>query len=287
MVSRIRSTALTLLSDLSQVRHTLRHDHSVQLVLLLSLLPWAVSIYRHRDPNIWQPLAEILGLVFIYWFFTRGRPVESLPVKRPLLESALAIGLAAVWVTYRILEYSHVIAFPSLHLGLCDDLLDTIVPKTIEMTLLPFLLFFALGYGLSQQGLGLPKRAWVPALLPLLIYIGWGLSHQRPEGLATRTTCFYLGAGLPEELLFRALIMSRLVALIRRPAWGLFLSAFIFGLTHIPIDLEGAGASNWTNALESAFTFQMGIGLCLGFAFLRVRNVWPLSLIHALIDAAP
>jgi membrane protease YdiL (CAAX protease family) len=31
----------------------------------------------------------------------------------------------------------------------------------------------------------------------------------------------------------------------------------------------------------------MGVGFALGFAFQRTRNLWPLTLIHALIDAAP
>ncbi len=287
IVTRIRRFIVSLLHDLGQVRHTLWHDRSIQIVVFLSLLPWAISIYRHRDPSVWLPLTEILGLMVFYWFLTRGRPIESLPVRRPLLESGLAIGLALIWIIYRTLEYTHVIVFPSIHLGLCDDLLDTIIPKTIEMTLLPFFLFLALGYGFTKQGLGLPKWAWIPAILPLLVFVGWGLSHQKPEGLATRTTCFYFGAGLPEEFLFRALIMSRLEALTRRPVWGLFLSAFVFGATHIPIDLEGAGLANWPNALENAFTFQMSIGLCLGYAFLRVRNIWPLTFIHALIDSAP
>ncbi|MGB8648828.1 MAG: CPBP family intramembrane glutamic endopeptidase [Anaerolineae bacterium] len=287
MVTRLRNWFFDLRHDLANVGRTVWYDHSVQLVLLLSVLPWIVSIYRRRDPGVWLPLAEITGIIAVYWFFTRGRPIEPLPVRRPWLESGLVLVFALLWIGYRVLEYSHVIVFPAIHLGLCDDLMDTIIPKMIEMTLLPFILLLALGYSLKQQGIGLPLWAWVPALIPLAIYIYWGLSHQSPLGLATRGVCFYFGAGLPEEFLFRALIMSRLEALTRRPVWGLFLGAFVFGVSHIPIDLQGSGLSNWPNALESAFTFQMSIGLALGYAFLRCRNIWPLTFIHALIDSAP
>jgi membrane protease YdiL (CAAX protease family) len=31
----------------------------------------------------------------------------------------------------------------------------------------------------------------------------------------------------------------------------------------------------------------MGVGLALGLAFHRTRNIWPLSVVHALIDSAP
>jgi membrane protease YdiL (CAAX protease family) len=105
--------------------------------------------------------------------------------------------------------------------------------------------------------------------------------------LLTRTFSFYIGAGLAEEFLFRGLVQSRLESLTRRPVWGLFLGAFVFGLSHLPIDLYGAGWAHWQTALENAFTFQMGVGFALGFAFQRTRNLWPLTLIHGLIDAAP
>ncbi len=286
-MTRIRTFFVDLFRDTAAAGRTIWHDRSIQIVLFLSIFPWLISIYRHRDPNVWLPLAEITGIIAVYWFFTRRQPLESLPVRRPLLESGLTFALLLGWIIYRTLEYTHVIIFPPIRPGLCNDLMDTILPKMIEMTLLPFFLFLALGYGLKKQGLGLPVWAWVPALLPLIIYLVWGLSHQTPQGLGTRTTCYYLGAGLPEEYLFRGLIMTRLEALTRRPIWGLFLGAFFFGVAHIPIDLEGTGLTNWQNALENAFTFQMSIGLALGYAFLRCRNLWPLTLIHALIDAAP
>ncbi len=285
---RLRNGVVQLGRDARDAGAELWHNRAAQIVIFLSLLPWAASLVIHRNPGgLWIPLLEIGGIILVYWFFTRRQSFEYLPTRRPIVEACLCLILVAVWMLYREAEYLRLITLPPIHIGFCDDLMDTIVPKTVEMTILPLILFLALGYSLPKLGLGLPVRAWLPALLPLAVLLYWGLAHQKPEALATRTACFYLGAGLPEELLFRGLLLSRLEVLTGRPVWSLFLSSFAFGVAHIPIDLHGAGYQNLQTALEGAFTFQMSVGLALGFAFQRARNIWPLTLIHALIDAAP
>lgn len=273
--------------DLKEAGAALWHNRAAQIVILLLVAPWVAAIAVHRDPNVWISLVKIVGIIFVYWFFTRHQPYANLPVRRPITETGVAIIFVAVWMLYREAEYLHLIVLPPLHFGFCDDLMDTIVPKTIEMVVAPLALFLALRYTLPRLGLGLPVRAWVPSLLPILALLVEGLRRQHPEALLTQTFCFYLGAGLPEEFLFRGLLQSRLEAISKRPVWGLFLGAFVFGVSHLPIDLHGAGWEHWPTALENAFTFQMGVGFALGFAFQRTRNLWPLTLIHALVDAAP
>jgi membrane protease YdiL (CAAX protease family) len=287
LVDRLRDGIRQFARDVKDAGATLWHNRAVQIVILLLALPWAAAIADHRDPNVWVPLVMIAGIIFVYWFFTRRQPYTNLPVRRPVTETLATLIFVALWMLYREAEYLRVIVLPPLHFGFCDDLMDTIIPKMIEMVVAPLVLFLALRYTLAQLGFGLPVRAWVPALLPLLALLGEGLSHQKPEGLLTRTACFYLGAGLPEEFLFRGLLLSRVQSLTRRPVWGLFLGAFVFGVSHLPIDLHGAGWEHWPTALENAFTFQMSVGFALGFAFQRTRNLWPLTLLHGLIDAAP
>jgi membrane protease YdiL (CAAX protease family) len=284
---RVRESLEAFVRDVRGAVKILWRDRAVQIVTLLLLLPWIAALVIHRNLNVWIPLAEIAGILVIYWFFTRGQPYDNLPVRRPLLETLASLAFVAIWIVYRVGEYVHLIVMPPLVTSCCGDLSDTIIPKTIEMFLLPLIFFLMFRYSLSKLGLGLPLRAWLPALLPLLDLVVEGLSHQKPIGLLTRTITFYLGAGLPEEFLFRGLLQSRLESLARRPVWGLLLAAFVFGLSHLPIDLYGSGWAHWEVAVENAFTFQMGVGFALGFAFQRTRNLWPLTLIHALVDAAP
>lgn len=286
MLSRLRGGIVQLRRDVTGARRDLVRNRAALIVLDLALLPWFVTILVHRDLGVWLPLAEILGLILVYWFLTRGRPFEYSPVRRPVLETAFGLALVAVWILYRIVEFARVLPIPIVPLGICQDMADTLTPKLIEMVLLPLGVLFALRYWPRQIGLAVPVRAWIPALLPLAAYIVWGLSHQSPGTLFTRTSCFYLGAGLPEELLFRGIVQTRLTALLKNPWYGLFLASFIFGLSHMPIDLHGSGFTDWSSAILTAFTYQMGVGLALGYAFRRSRNLWPLTLIHALIDSA-
>ena len=283
----LRNELAQFVRDVKDAGVGLWHDRAAQIVIALALLPWLATLAVRRDLNILNSLAQIGGVIFIYWFFTRRQPFAPLPVRRPIIESALCLSFVAVWMLYRLGEYLRLIVFPPLHCAACGDLMETIVPKTIEMVVAPLVLFLALRYSLRQLGLGWPVRAWLPALLPLGGLLYWGLNHQTLAALLTRTFCFYLGAGLPEELMFRGFVQSRLEVLTKRPAWGIFLGGFVFGVSHLPIDLHGTGWANWPNALETAFTYQMGVGLALGVAFQRAHNLWPLTLIHALIDAAP
>lgn len=274
-------------TDMKTAVRSFARDRSALLVTDLALLPWLATILVHRDLNVWVPLTEIFGIILVYWFFTRRDALAYLPVHTPLVETAVVLIFVLVWMLFRIGQYANLFSMLSPASGVCDDLIDTIIPKMIEMVVLPLAIFLAWKYSPRDLGLNIPRREWLPALIPLAILLWWGLSVHSPQILLSRSLCFYFGAGLPEEFLFRALLLTRVQALVRNPAWALFLSSLIFGASHLPIDLHGVTAQNWQTAFETAFTFQMGIGLALGYAFQRTRSLLPLTFIHTLIDAAP
>ncbi len=283
---QIRSYLSSLPSLLVRTLRELWSNHSIQLVFFLSILPWIISSIARRA-IAWTSLAEIGGLVLVYWLLTGTRDAGAYRVRQPVQESVGVIAFAALWMLYRLAQYSGLLVIPPAGPEFCSSVADTVIPKFIEMTIAPVLAFLLLRYSFSELGLGRPGWVWIGALAPILALTIWGLSHQSPIRLADRTACFYFGAGLPEEVLFRGLLIPRLVSLTRRAEWGILLSGFIFGVTHIPIDLHGSGLAAWPAALESAFTYQMSIGLALGYAYHRTRNIWPLTVIHALIDSAP
>lgn len=265
----------------------LARNRSALIVANLLFLPWFLVMVTGRNTNPWAALAEIFGIIAVYWFFTRRPAGENLPVQRPLGETALALALVAAWMLFRIGQYAHVYTLPQVSAASIRDVYETVIPKLLEMFLLPLAIWLGLRYTLRQLGLLGRARAWLPALVPGAVLVAWGLYNHNPFQLWDRIVFFYLGAGLPEEFLFRSVLQSRLQVLLASPAWALYLAALVFGASHIPINLSTATPENWVSAFESAFTFQLGVGFALGFAFQRTRNLLPLTVLHALIDAAP
>ncbi|MGE0639333.1 MAG: CPBP family intramembrane glutamic endopeptidase [Thermoanaerobaculia bacterium] len=112
-------------------------------------------------------------------------------------------------------------------------------------------------------------------------------------GLVLSFLWMSLEAGLVEETFFRILLQSRLAALTRSPAAGLFLAALVFGLAHAPgLWLRGAAALEGMTeppslALALAYSITtMGVaGLLFGVLWLRTRNWLLIVALHGLIDA--
>ena len=133
------------------------------------------------------------------------------------------------------------------------------------------------------MGFSFDKFSWFVALLPVIGLLATGFFNHKLNTFATSSACFFFGAGLPEEFLFRAFLQTRLEAILHHPLWSIWLASFLFGLSHVPIDMAG-NLNNWQSALLTAFTYQMAVGFALGYAFKVTRNILPLSLIHTLID---
>lgn len=283
----VRNEAGLFVADARDAVRALANNRSALIVANLLLLPWFAVIISGRNTNPLPALGEILGIMFVYWFVTRRRTMEMLPVQRPIIETAMALALVLIWMMFRIGQYADLFKLPQLGLLSVKDIFETIVPKLVEMTILPLAVWLSLRYGPSELGLRARLRDWIPALVPLAVLIWVGLNNNRPQEWWESCVYFFFGAGLPEELLFRSILQTRLEVLLKNPIWGLYLASLVFGASHLPINLSNTSANNWISAFESAFTFQLSVGFALGFAFQRVRNVLPLSILHTLINAAP
>lgn len=82
---------------------------------------------------------------------------------------------------------------------------------------------------------------------------------------------FALSAGLVEEFLFRGLLYRALVGLRHAPALFLLLSPLLFSLVH------------WENGLANLASTYV-IGVFMAFAYLGLRNLWPLIVGHIFTD---
>jgi membrane protease YdiL (CAAX protease family) len=213
--------------------------------------------------------------------------MENLPVRQPIIETALALALVLLWMLFRVGQYSDFLKLPVVPVGSLKDIVETVLPKLGEMVVLPLVIWLGLKYRLRDLGLRWKLRDWIPALLPAAVLIISGLVNNKPDEWRDSLLYFFLAAGLPEEFLFRGVLQPRLEALLRSPVWGLYAAALVFGVSHLPINLSNAQPENWLSAFDSAFTFQLSVGFAMGYAFQRVRNVLPLAVIHTLIDAVP
>ena len=272
--------------DLLDLPSNFMRDRDALIITGLTLLPWLILFIRGRDLNSLQPLEWIFAFIAFYWLIGHGRSLPPLELRKPRLEVFIALILVAVWIIYRIGEYWHWYIIPTFGLNnSCGSIAETPLPKMVEMVVLPIVFLVMLKYSLIQMGFNWDKFSWLAALPPILVLIGYGLTNHKPQPFAVSSACFFFGAGLPEEFLFRAFLQTRLEAILHHPLCAVWLASFIFGLSHIPIDLAG-NLNNWQSALLTAFTYQMTVGFALGYAYLRTRNVLPLSFIHTLIDSA-
>ena len=281
----MRSYIYSTWKDIRALPLRLVKDREAIAVILLTLLPWGVLFTRKADLSELEPLAGFIGFIAFYWLVGHQCQPEASPVRKPRLELAFAIGLIFLWIVYRVGEYWHLYTIPSLGINACGSDGDVVVIKMVEMVAAPVLFLLALKYTLPEMGISWSRFAWLSALLPISALVASGLIHHPLGQFATSSACYFFGAGLPEEFLFRVFLQTRLEAVLHRPLWALLLASFIFGLTHVPIDLHGSFI-HWQDALLTAFTFQMSAGVAFGYAYMRTRNLAPLSIIHTVLDSA-
>ncbi len=263
----------------------LARDREALSVIILTLLPWCILIIRKADLDDIQPLGGFFAFIALYWLVFHRQPQKPVLVSRPYLEIIVALGLVALWILYRVNEYWNWYKLPGLGINFCSGNGEIVVLKVTEMVVVPFLFMVALKYPLHQMGISWGKSAWLIALVPITALVALGLSHPPLGPFVTSSACYFFDAGLPEEFLFRVFLQTRLEAVLHRPLWALWVASFIFGLSHIPIDLHGSFAY-WPEALLTALTFQMSAGIALGYAYMRTRNLLPLSVVHMFIDSA-
>ena len=271
--------------DIRALPLRLARDRETLSVIILTLLPWCILIIRKADLDDIQPLGGFLAFIVLYWLVFHRQPQKPVLVRRPYLEIIVALGLVALWILYRVSEYWNWYTLPSFGINFCSGNGEIVILKMTEMVIVPFLFMVALKYPLHQMGISGSKSAWLVALVPISALVALGLSHSRLEPFATSSACYFFNAGLPEEFLFRVFLQTRLEAILHRPLWALWVASFIFGLTHVPIDLHGS-FTYWPEALLTALTFQMSAGIALGYAYMRTRNLLPLSVVHMFIDSA-
>jgi membrane protease YdiL (CAAX protease family) len=263
------------------------HDRAALTTIVLILLPWlSLFVLRSTIEWVWQ-LAGIAVLVFSFWWMSRSASAAPPEISKPRVEFLFGAALVLLWMLWRVGICGKAFFFLPPNFECFRSLEFELIPKLIEQVIFPAGVLFLAGYGLRAQGLGVSLRAWWIAAPALLAFAAYGayIHLGDPAQFIQRIGEYFLAAGLPEEVLFRAVILTRLEAWWRNPASALFASSVLFGLSHLPINYLFFTRGDWRETWITLLTFQMGFGVAFGFAYQRCRNVFPVALAHAMLDA--
>lgn len=242
------------------------------------------------------------------WWLTRGADPPATPVARPPVELAAVLLYLALYA-FLFLGPGMSALRAALAPGAGQDVL-VLAAKLFVHVGLPAALLLLLGARLRplfDTGLG-RKRFW-PVLLVLGAYLvalnavvspslgNIAALHPSAPTLLWAVPVFYvlisLEAGLCEEFLYRAVLQSRIAAVLGSAAGAVPVAALLFALAHAPgLYLRGEpGVDGWSaNPLEvAAFTIAVlsPVGLLFGTLWWRTRSLLLVVLLHGAIDLLP
>ena len=282
-----REYARSVLRDVRASLSRVARDRAALVALIVLILPWWSLIFLRGNFDWLWTFGEVAALVFAFWWLSRSGGSPAPAVKHPRAESLFAFALVVIWIAWRVGICGKFFPFLPENFVCFKNWEFEITPKVIEQVVVPIVVLFILGYRWRAQGLDLNWRAWWISALVLFGVAGYGIYTHWSDlpGFGQRIVEFFFGAGLPEEILFRAFLFTRLEAWWRNSAWALLGSSIIFGLTHLPINYFVFAPNNLNEAWITLLTFQMGMGAVFAFGYQRTRNVLPLALLHALVDA--
>lgn len=93
-----------------------------------------------------------------------------------------------------------------------------------------------------------------------------------------------LPSGVGQQLLLLLGLFAPLEAATRRPGWAALVSALVFALLHVPLNVPPNGG-DVIAAAANAVLFQASVGLIACLAFMRHRAAVPIGAAHALTIA--
>ena len=282
-----REYAHSVLCDCRTSVARVTRDRAALVALIVLTLPWWSLIFLRDDLGWLGTFGEAVVLAFAFWWLSRSGGVPAPTIKYPRAESLFVFGLIVVWLVWRIGICAKWFPFLPVNFVCFKNWEFEIIPKVVEQVIVPIVVLFLMGYRWRAQGLDLNVRAWWVSSFALFGVAAYGIyTHWNAlPDFGQHAVEFFFGAGLPEEMLFRALLFTRLEAWWRNSAWALLGSSIIFGLAHLPINLLVLSPGNLNEAWITLLTFQMGMGAVFAFGYQRTRNVLPLALLHALVDA--
>jgi membrane protease YdiL (CAAX protease family) len=234
---------------------------------------------------------------------TRKQIPNTVDIRRPALECWVAVG----W-------YVCYMGLSTITRG--EGIIGNEVVKWLWFVILPLTLLWVVrrrsdniatlfkSVGLQRQNIGRALLLGFLTFLILLPFIMLAMSSsqtdkllavfQQPfEAIILVPVCFILmvtTAGFTEEMLFRGIIQSRLTKVFGSEMRSCLLTAFLFGIYHLPFAYFSTSWPTHGNviwAVASVLTEQMVAGIILGTIWARTHNLAASVLLHSLINLIP
>jgi uncharacterized protein len=271
----------------------------------------AVLFATGSDDAIAAPIILLVtGIAFplIAWALTRREVPPPIPVRRPGLELGVVLAflaLYAVFFTGYGLNAFHAAFAPGR-----PEAVLLVALKLVVHVVLPVLILLAVGAQpgalftarLNTRGfwlvllvLGAISLAFIAVVSPSLKQIA-ALKLSPPVLAATILATFgwlAVEAGLCEEFLFRAVLQTRLAAVMKTELGAAAIAALLFALVHVPglYMRSGADVAGHSQNLVAVIAYAVAvlspIGLGLGVVWARTRSLLLVVLLHTLVDLLP
>jgi membrane protease YdiL (CAAX protease family) len=280
----------------------------------LYLLLWAASTgYLAMKGADWVFPFISLGIfgvacTGIAWFLTRRSDPPETPVFRPGFELG-AVLVYLLLYAFAFLGWGMGALRAMAEAGQEQDVI-VLAAKLIVHVALPAFLLIAIGARVKPLfDSGTERRGFWPVLIVMsMVFLGLlavvSPSLKQIAALnPTTTTLLWAGpasylwitleAGLCEEFLFRAVLQSRIAAVLRSPLAAVPLASILFALAHVPgLYLRGnAETDGWSPDVVQVMAFTVAtlspLSLFFGVLWARTRSLWLVAMLHGMIDVLP
>jgi membrane protease YdiL (CAAX protease family) len=278
-------------------------------VLLFVALYLFAAVLAMRETNTIF-IAMSIGMLLLIWLvigITQNvQPCSRFEPKNPGLEFLLGLSILLIW-SFDPLRYLYLSGMEGLAFTMRPgDLLELdgwgfVFEKLFLLAILPIVLLKLLHN--SFASMGLTAKNWRRNfLIAITVFAALAISSAFYSGSAGlimggrfNSTHMLLGfvlgfvyfvfmAGFPEELLFRALIQTRLGAILGSRIGAVLLASLLFGMLHID-DIMRAHSVTLLQAFYRAFFIQTFLGMIFGVLWERTRSLLPGIFVHSADNA--
>jgi membrane protease YdiL (CAAX protease family) len=268
-------------------------------IILLYITSLSIELFvKGTEPGLFLAFREIVkGVLCVgiaYLFLHKSNPI-TLQVKKPKLEALL--GLLAVALTLVVLFVywaAPQVLFPQEWVKPVYNAVGfdpAVIWVVLAMVGIPIVVWVLGKYSPKDVGLSIPKKrhflTWlitfvIAVALAFLLALSYGGNFLAPyfqDLLSLDTAKWLILAYLPEELLFRVYLQTRLEKLTN-PSWAILITAVLFNLLHAPQQLLG---NNWSYPSIVSNILLPVNGLIGGYIWYKTRNLPLLTLYHMTI----